>query len=122
MLAVISLLFTVVVAGCGGSDLKVAPEAYRGPGIGHQPLDATHLILAETPGAGWGVEIDATRKTADGTEIYVTLRRPNPVAAYALEPVKQRVLTRVSAEQPIRILARVLDYASAEERAYRRVR
>lgn len=50
------------------------------------------------------------------------MRRPNPVAAYALEPVEQRVLTRVTTDQPIRLLARVMDYASTEDRAYRRVR
>jgi hypothetical protein len=110
-----------LLAGCG-SDLKVTPEAYRGPALSPGTLDTSYLVIAQTPGAGWGVEIDATRKTADGTDVYLTMRRPNPVAAYALEPVEQRVLTRVTTDQPIRLLARVMDYASTEDRAYRRVR
>ena len=117
----VALLSVAGLVGCG-SDGMIAPERYSGPALVAQPLDRQHLLVATTPGSGWEVEIDQTRKTADNTEVYVTLRRPNPAAAYAAGPVEQRVLTRVPADQPLGILARVLDYGTTEGRAYRRVR
>ncbi len=109
------------MTGCS-SDLQVAPEAYRGPALSQETLNKSYLVVAETPGAGWAIEIDATRKSADGTDVYLTLRRPNPVGAYAADPVEQRVLTRVSTERPLRLFARVANYGSDDEQVYKRVR
>ena len=119
MVAFIAAL--LALGGCR-SDLNIAPEAYNGPTLTESTLENAYLIVAETPGAGWGVEIDATRRSADGTDVFVTLRRPIPVAVYAVEPVRQQSLTRATTERPLRIFARVMDYASTEDRAYRQVR
>lgn len=108
-------------AGCG-SDLSIAPEPYRGPTLEQGTLDTAYLVIADTPGSGWAVEIDATRRSVDGTDVFMTLRRPNPVAVYPNEPVEQRVLTRARTGRPLQIFARVLDYGSTEDRPYRRVR
>ena len=121
-LAALGAVIAVVgTSGCG-SDLRVNPEAYRGPSLEKESLDSVHVLIAEVPGAGWQVDIDETRRTADNTEVYVTLRRPNPAAAYPADPVSQRVVTRVPIDRPIGILARVMSYADHENRPYRRVR
>lgn len=106
-------------AGCG-SDLKVNPEAFRGPMLSHTTAGDAYMLVAEMPSPGWAVEIDATRPTAERSDIYVTLRRPNPAAVYTQQIVTQRVLTRVGTERPLGILARVVGFADDSEAAYRR--
>lgn len=115
----LALLFGAV--GCG-SELKTNPEAYRGPSLRSEVADSAYLLVAQVPTPGWDVEIDATRPGADRTDIFVTLRRPNPVAAYPSKAVMLRVLTRVSTDRPLGILARVMAFGSDEDQPYRRVR
>ena len=81
-----------------------------------------YLLVAQVPTPGWEIELDATRLGADRTDIFVTLRRPNPVAAYPSNAVTQRVLTRVSTDHPLGILARVMPFGSEEDRPYQRVK
>jgi hypothetical protein len=116
-----ALAFAVVLAGCS-SGLKVAPEAYRGPVLTGGAASGVHLIVAELPSPGWSVEIDATRESADRTDVYLTLRRPNPAAVYPQQAVSQRAVTRVDEAEPLGIVARVVDYGSTDDTAYRRVR
>jgi len=119
--ATIGLCIAVFAAvGCG-SELKVNPEAYRGPGLSYETADAAYMLVAQTPTPGWEVELDAMRPGPDSTDVYVTLRQPNPVAGYRIDPMTQRVLTRVATDRPLGIIARVMPYGSDEDRPYRRV-
>ena len=111
----------LMLAGCT-SGLNVAPEAYRGPSIASATTSGVHLILAELPSPGWGLEIDATRESADRTDVFLTLRRPNPAAVYPQQVVTQRAVTRVDEDEPLGIVARVIDYGGESDTAYRRVR
>ena len=115
------LALSIGAAGCG-SELKTNPEAYRGPELRSEIADSAYLLVAQAPTPGWDVEIDATRRGADRTDVFVTLRRPNPVAAYSSKAVMQRVLTRVSTDRPLGILARVMPFGSDEDQPYHRVR
>ena len=109
------------ISGCS-SGIKVAPEAYRGPPIGSDTENGFHMVVAELPSPGWALEIDATRESADLTDVFVTLRRPNPAAVYPQQIVTQRAVTRVDEQERLGIVARVVDYSETEDPAYRRVR
>lgn len=110
----------LTIFGCG-SELKINPETYRGPSLSHETAESAYLLVAQTPTPGWEIELDATRPGPDATDVFVTLRQPNPVAAYPDGAVTQRVLTRVATDRPLGIVARVMPYGSEEERPYKRV-
>ena len=114
-----TVLLTGLLTGCS-KELKINPEAYRGPALTSEAETGKHLVVATLPSPGWQVEIDATRETADGTDVYITLRRPNPAGVYTQQLVTQRVLTTVDAGEAITVLARIADYSEESEAAYRR--
>jgi hypothetical protein len=116
-IVVCAAVFTAL-AGCS-RDLKINPEGYRGPRLSRAADGGKHLVVAELPSPGWAVELDATRQRADGTDVFVTLRRPNPAGVYTQQVVTQRMITRVDASEPLGILARVVEYAEESDKAYR---
>lgn len=120
LLAGLGAAVVLTLAACS-AELKVNPEIYRGPLITHEADGGRHVVVAELPSPGWQVEIDATRQSADGTDVYLTLRRPNPTGVYAQQVVTQRVRTRIDDSERLGVLARVAEYAESGEKIYRRV-
>lgn len=110
-------VFSAAVAGCS-SGLKVGQGNYRGPAIGVDSSGEWHVLVASPPSPGWRVTLDGQRDTADGTNLFVSLRRPSPAATYPQVVVEQRVLTAVRSNRPVDVLARTLPFAGDEDQPY----
>lgn len=106
-----------VLGGCSSS-LKVAPGAYRGPAIGVESSGDWYVVVAEMPSPGWALSLDSRRAVPDATRVFVTLRRPNPIAVYSTQMVTQRVITPVRTEGAIEVYARVMPFGSEDEGPY----
>lgn len=113
------MLVLSVMGGCS-SDLKVAPGAYRGPAVSVDSSGEWHVVVAELPSPGWEVTLDSRRAVPDATRVFVTLRRPNPIAVYSTQMVTQRLITPVRTEDAIEVFARVMPFGSEDEGAYAR--
>lgn len=114
----IGLLTACLLAGCSRG-LTVAPGAYPGPLIGVDSSGEWHEIVAQTPTPGWILTLDARRDTLDAQRVFVTLRRPNPVAVYPSKTVTMRLLTPVRTTGGIEVFARVVPFTGGDDTPYR---
>jgi len=116
----LSGLFALVLSGCGNG-LKVGQGAYRGPSLGVDSSGEWHEVVATPPTPGWDLTLDGKRETADATQVFVTLRRPNPAAVYPQVVVEQRVLTPIRAGEPVELFARQIRFRGEDGAVYQRV-
>lgn len=120
-IVLLSLCSLVLFAGGCSRDLTISPGPFRGPSIGVDSTGDWHEVIARLPSPGWEVTIDSRRPALESALVFVTLRRPNPVAVYPDREVIQRVLTTVRTEEPIEIFARELAFGADGDKAYSRV-
>lgn len=105
------------LSGCS-KDLRVSASPFQGPAIGVDSTGEWHEIVAVLPTPGWELSLDSRRDVMDAERVFITLRRPNPVAVYPQTPVTQRLLTSVRTEKAIEVYARVMAFGDRENRAY----
>lgn len=116
-----------LLVGCSRR-LKIADSAYAGPRIelrspgstaGGGPRDQVgrvaggrkHVLAVLSPSSGWTVVFDREQRFFDRTDLYLTLRRPNPAELQTQAIVVQEIATTADASIPARVYARVLDFA-----------
>ncbi|MFN0131234.1 MAG: hypothetical protein ACKVW3_01680 [Phycisphaerales bacterium] len=128
----IAAALVALAAGCSSSRPKIADSAYAGPRIElRTPARASsgavaverggrkHVVIVLAPSSGWAVGFDREDRAFDRTDIYITLRRPNPAELQTQAIVTQEIATPADATRPARVYARVLDFdAPARSQPY----
>lgn len=101
----------VLLGGCWSSPTVLDDAAFVGPPVARSVAEGRHLLIVQSPTPGWGATIDRTEPRLDEDLVFLTLQRPDPGALYAQAVVEQRVLTDVISTRPVRVYARVIDFA-----------
>ncbi len=111
MLAALPL--ALFIGGCGGGAPapRITDGAYEGPPLSIDQTGRTAVVVMEAPTPGWSVTVDRSSEARDHWQAFVTIRRPNPAYMYAQMIVKQNLLTTVESRRPLRVYARVLEFA-----------
>ena len=106
------LPFAVFLGGCGGSNLPSITEGnYEGPPLSIDQSGRAAVVFMEAPTPAWGLTLHRTSQARDHWQAFVTVRRPDPSYMYAQMIVRQNLLTTVESRQPLRVYARILDFA-----------
>lgn len=110
---VLTLPLALFIGGCGGGlpAPRIADGAYEGPPLSIDQSGRTAVVVMEAPTPGWSVTVDRSSEARDHWQAFVTIRRPNPAYMYAQMIVKQNLLTTVESRRPLRVYARVLEFA-----------
>lgn len=77
----------------------------------------------QAPSPGWFVRLDETVQTAEATEAYISLVRPNPEMVYTQQIVEQRLNLGVDASNDLALFARIVPFSekSGSTEPYTRV-
>lgn len=101
----------VLLGGCWSSPTVLDDAAFAGPPVAQSVAEGRHLLIVESPTPGWNITIDRTEPRLNEDHVFMTMQRPDPGALYAQVIVEQRLLTDVPETRPIRVYARVIDFA-----------
>jgi hypothetical protein len=117
-------LGVIALAGSAGCsrDLRIDAGDFDGPPVRIDSAGDWHVVVGELPSPGWEFVLDRTRPTPDAERVFLSMRRPNPMAVYPMVIVEQRVVTPVRSNGAIEAFARVVGYADKKPPGYRRVR
>jgi len=104
-----------LVIGCSAS--PTAPEiragVFAGPVLSLVEHEDHHAVVMRADRPGWTIRLDRVEERFGFDRIYVTLRRPHPLAPSASLDLDQRVLTRVLVSREVEVYARELDHDAA---------
>lgn len=108
-------LATLPLVGCryikkGDNAQAMAQRLENAPPIALSELDQRHMLVMQAPNPGWSYGIDRDERDREGWILYITIRRPDPGFLYTQQIVEKRLLSRVEADQPVRVMARLLDH------------
>ncbi len=110
--ALIALMLST--AGCINRiwerDDDAAERLQNAPLVRIDQTEKYHLIVMQAPSPGWSIRLDATQRTAEGKDVLVTIRRPDPAYVYTQQIVDMNVLTSVRLDTEIRVIGRLLDH------------
>jgi len=92
-------------------DSTVMTERLRSaPPVMGSSLEGRHMLVMRAPNPGWGFEIDRDDRDRDGWVIFLTIREPDPAYMHPQRIVNKRLLTEVEADQPVRVMTRLLHH------------
>jgi len=92
------------------------------PPLALESSNGLHVVTYRAPSGGWTVAIDRSERIADGTRLYVTIRRPDPAFSHTQALVDLHALSNTPDDQPVELVARVLERdADPKDRIYARV-
>lgn len=80
------------------------------PPVWLDTLEEQHMLVMQAPHPGWSYRLDRDDRDRDGWIVYITIRKPDPAFMYPQRIVDKRLLTEVESDQPIRVMARLLDH------------
>lgn len=110
-------LFAASVSASCLIGCSVAPPApdvtsgrFTGPRIELDPYQEFHSVTLHAPQPGWTIRLDRVDDRFGYKQVYVSIRRPHPMAPVAPLDQPQRVLTSVLAQSPVEVFARELGY------------
>lgn len=72
-------------------------------------------IVAKAPTGGWSFTLDQLMEQRGRTEVFVTLKRPNPSYLVTAAQVEQRVTTPLKNNVPIWVYARIQNFKGQPE-------
>ncbi|MBY0112110.1 MAG: hypothetical protein K2Y21_04765 [Phycisphaerales bacterium] len=72
-------------------------------------------VVAKAPTGGWQFTLDQLMEQRGRTEVFVTLKRPNPSYLVTAAEVEQRVTTPLKNNVPIWVYARIQNYRGQPE-------
>ncbi len=110
------LLGAIPQSGCRLINKKESAEVMaqrleHAPPIALGSLDNRHMLIMQAPNPGWSYGIDRDEREKDGWVLYITIRKPDPAFMYPQHIVEKRLLSDVDTDQPVRVMARLLDHA-----------
>lgn len=81
------------------------------PAIRIETLGDNHMLVMQAPNPGWSYRLDRDDRDRDGWIVFITIREPDPAFMYPQRIVDKRLLTEVESDEPIRVMARLLDHS-----------
>lgn len=117
---ILSALAAQSFIGCAASPSPppTTSNPYSGPSLRLQTIVGVHEVVATTPTGGWTLTFDRSELNDGRHDIFVTLRRPNPLFSYSSEPLEQRAASNVDQTIPVDVYARICDFDSTEPGPY----
>ncbi len=111
---------TIAFIGCTTSPTPppTTSAGYAGPLLRVEGWQGVHLVTATTPSGGWVLTFDRSELNDGRHDVFVTVRRPNPLFSYGWEPTDQRALSNVDAAIPVDVYARTTDFDAADAGPY----
>ncbi|MBL4590382.1 MAG: hypothetical protein JKY96_00330 [Phycisphaerales bacterium] len=114
--ALCALICISIVSGLGGC----MKQRRKGPNMVARMQDAppimvddsgeVYIIVMRAPNPGWSFSYEMNEKTADGVDVFVTIRRPDPSMLYPMVIVEKQLSTPVRTDVEMRLLARLLGH------------
>ena len=109
------LLATPMLSGCKAMKKEKRAESMvlrlkNAPPIRTETLGDNHMLVMQAPNPGWSYKLDRDDRDRDGWVVWITIRKPDPAYMYPQRIVEKRLLTQVDADQPIRVMARMLEH------------
>jgi hypothetical protein len=126
VLAAASALLIGILGGCYGVPPKpLKPESdeerFAGLGIALDSSGPEHVVIVQTPTAGYQCTVDYVAESFEGRDIYILIREPNPLYVYSTSNHPARVLTGVDSRTFVRVLAQQLPHGVKVKREGYRV-
>jgi hypothetical protein len=108
-LALAALACTLTACGPSRFVPSKSDAAWNGPEIW---LESTPqwTVVAKAPTGGWTVTLDQLMEQRGRTEVFVTLKRPNPTFLVTAAEVEQRVITPHKNNIPVWVYARIQNF------------
>lgn len=115
LLVVLIASASVMLGGCrvikkNKDASAMAERLENAPPIRLEALGEHHMLVMQAPHPGWSYRLDRDERDRDGWVVYLTIRKPDPAFMYPQRIVDKRLLTEVEADQPIRVMARMLEH------------
>jgi len=115
LLVVLIASASVMLGGCRvikkNKDASAMVERLENaPPVRLEALGKHHMLVMQAPHPGWSYRLDRDERDRDGWVVYITIRKPDPAFMYPQRIVDKRLLTEVEADQPIRVMARMLEH------------
>lgn len=104
------------LCGCGPS--RFVPSKTDAAWIGPEVwIESTPqwTVAAKAPTGGWTFTLDQLMEQRGRTEVFVTLKRPNPTFLVTAAEVEQRVTTPLKNNIPIWVYARIQNFEGEPE-------
>ncbi len=110
-----ALASPMVLSGCKVINKKkdasvMADRLENAPPVWLDTLEEQHMLVMQAPQPGWSYRLDRDDRDREGWIVYITIRKPDPAFMYPQRIVDKRLLTEVESDQPIRVMARLLDH------------
>lgn len=104
------------LVGCGPSRFvpSKSETAWTGPEVWIESTPQW-TVVAKAPTGGWTVTLDQLMEQRGRTEVFVTLKRPNPTFLVTAAEVEQRVITPLKTNVPIWVYARIQNFRGEPE-------
>lgn len=96
----------------------IAPGDFDGPAVSLSrsaqsgSITPRHVVVVDLPSPGWTPTLDQTRPAFRASEVYITLREPNPAFVFPQVITPVRVATPIDANEPIHVFLRTLPYGT----------
>lgn len=100
------------LCGCSTSQ-RSGPAATTSPsmpGIGLDSSGESHIIVFTAPTGGWSFSADRAEDVQGQSNVFVTMRRPNPRFVYPQMLVEHRIATQTPGSDRISVFARILEH------------
>jgi hypothetical protein len=88
----------------------MAERLNNAPPVRIETLGDNHMLIMQAPNPGWSYRLDRDERDRDGWVVYITIRKPDPAFMYPQRIVDKRLLTEVESDEPIRVVARLLEH------------
>lgn len=98
-----------LLAACSRDGPRLAAQPYSGPPISIESAPPRHTFILAAPSAGWSLSLDRATRGFDQTDVYITIRKPDPTYMHAQVVTTHRIDSSVDASIPIRLFARTLE-------------
>lgn len=105
-------LVALACTGCGTGVFvpSKSPNAWAGPPVWIESTPEW-TVVSEPPIGGWRVMLDQVMEQRGHTEVFITLRPPNPSFIVTPSPVQQRVATPIRQNVVLWVYARQQNWA-----------
>jgi hypothetical protein len=106
----VAALFTLAaLSGCVSRNIpQVSEGTHVGPPLTLESSGPNHLVVMEAPSAGYSLTIDRVLERAGGSDIFATIRTPDPKYVHAQMIVTLQAAVPLASTTNARLCARVL--------------
>lgn len=102
------------LGGCSSSQRTgpspTVPAHSASTGIALDSTGEHHVITFTAPSGGWSFSADRAEEVQGLSNVYVTMRKPNPRFIYPQMLIEHRISTQTASSEPVAIFTRTLEH------------